>query len=77
MMELKHILNYSLAFYMWLVLGRAALSFFTTDRKNFFYNMLYIPTQPAYRLVSFLPCCHTLAIVVGLLILRYAVIKLL
>ncbi|MFN3599462.1 MAG: hypothetical protein ACK4VK_06985 [Aquificaceae bacterium] len=74
---MEQFLNYTLAFYMWLVLGRAALSLFTTDRKNFFYNMLYIPTQPAYRLVSFLPCCHTLAIVIGLFLLRYAVIKLL
>jgi len=74
---MEQFLNYSLAFYMWLVLGRAALSFFTTDRRNFFYNMLYMPTEPAYRLYrKFLPCCHTLAIVITLLLLRYAVIKL-
>jgi len=74
---MEHFLNYSLAFYMWLVLGRAALSFFTTDRRNFFYNMLYVPTEPAYRVYrKFLPCCHTLAIVITLLLLRYAVIKL-
>ncbi|MEJ7554336.1 MAG: YggT family protein [Aquificaceae bacterium] len=75
---MEQFLNYTLAFYMWLVLGRAALSFFTTDRRNFFYNMLYMPTEPAYRLYrKFLPCCHTLAIVITLLLLRYAVIKLL
>ncbi len=75
---MEQFLNYSLAFYMWLVLGRAALSFFTTDRRNFFYNMLYMPTEPAYRVYrKFLPCCHTLAIVLTLLLLRYAVIKLL
>ena len=74
---MEQFLNYSLAFYMWLVLGRAALSFFTTDRRNFFYNMLYMPTEPAYRVYrKFLPCCHTLAIVITLLLLRYAVIKL-
>ncbi|HAV40502.1 MAG TPA: hypothetical protein DCX31_05485 [Aquificaceae bacterium] len=73
---IEQVLNYSLAFYMWLVLGRAALSFFTTDRRNFFYNMLYVPTEPAYKLFSFLPCCHTLAILISLLILRYMVIKL-
>ncbi|QID34003.1 YggT family protein [Pampinifervens florentissimum] len=74
---MEQFLNYSLAFYMWLVLGRAALSFFTTDRRNFFYNMLYMPTEPAYRVYrKFLPCCHTLAIVLTLLLLRYAVIKL-
>ncbi len=74
---MEQFLNYTLAFYMWLVLGRAALSFFTTDRKNFFYNMLYMPTEPAYRLYrKFLPCCHTLAIVITLLLLRYVVIKL-
>ncbi len=75
---MEQFLNYSLAFYMWLVLGRAALSFFTTDRKNFFYNMLYMPTEPAYRLYRrLLPCCHTLAIVLSLLLLRFAVVKLL
>ncbi len=75
---MEQFLNYSLAFYMWLVIGRAALSFFTTDRRNFFYNMLYMPTEPAYRVYrKFLPCCHTLAIVITLLLLRYAVIKLL
>jgi hypothetical protein len=45
---IEQVLNYSLAFYMWLVLGRAALSFFTTDRRNFFYNMLYVPIYRAY-----------------------------
>ncbi|MCS6958370.1 MAG: YggT family protein [Aquificaceae bacterium] len=75
---IEQVINYTLAFYMWLVLGRAALSFFTTDRKNFFYNMLYLPTEPAYRLYrSFLPCCHTMAIVLTLLIIRFAVIKIL
>ncbi|MEN3028468.1 MAG: YggT family protein [Aquificaceae bacterium] len=70
-------LNYTFAFYMWLVLGRAALSFFTTDRKNFFYNMLYLPTEPVYRFYRrLLPCCHTLAIILTLLFLRYAVVKL-
>lgn len=74
---IEQVLNYSLAFYMWLVLGRAALSFFTTDRRNFFYNMLYVPTEPIYKLYrSFLPCCHNLAILISLLILRYMVIKL-
>ena len=67
---MEQFLNYTLA--------RAALSYFTTDRRNFFYNMLYMPTEPAYRLYrKFLPCCHTLAIVITLLLLRYAVIKLL
>ena len=73
---IEQFLNYTLAFYMWLVIGRATLSLFTTDRRNFFYNMLYKATQPAYKLVSFLPCCHTLVIVITLLILRYLVIKL-
>jgi YggT family protein len=73
---IKDLLNYSLAFYMWLVLGRAALSFFTTDRRNFFYNMLYLPTEPAYRLYRrLLPCCHTLALVLSLMLVRYLVVK--
>lgn len=73
---IKELLNYSLAFYMWLVLGRAALSFFTTDMNNFFYATLYRATEPAYRLArAVLPCCHTLAIVLSLLLLRFLVIK--
>lgn len=75
---MEQVLNYTLAFYMWLVIGRATLSLFTTDRSNFFYNMLYMPTEPAYRLYRrFLPCCPVLGIVLSLLIARYAVVKLL
>jgi len=40
-MTLEQFLNYTLAFFMWLVLGRAALEFFTRDLKNFFYRFFY------------------------------------
>lgn len=73
---IEQVLNYSLAFYMWLVLGRAALSFFTTDMNNFFYATLYRATEPVYKVYRrLLPCCHTLAILLSLLVLRFLVVK--
>jgi len=77
-MTLEHFLNYTLAFFMWLVLGRAALEFFTRDLNNFFYRFFYQFTEPLYRPYRKLfPCCHTLLLLVSLLILRFLVIKLL
>jgi uncharacterized protein YggT (Ycf19 family) len=48
-MNLEQFLNYTLAFFMWLVLGRAALEFFTRDLNNFFYKFFYQFTEPLYR----------------------------
>jgi YggT family protein len=63
---------------MWLVLERAALEFFTRDLNNFFYRFFYQFTEPLYRPYRKLfPCCHTLLLLVSLLILRFLVIKLL
>jgi len=77
-MTLEQFLNYTLAFFMWLVLGRAALEFFTRDLNNFFYRFFYQFTEPLYRPYRKLfPCCHTLLLLVSLLILRFIVIKLL
>ncbi len=77
-MSLEQFLNYTLAFFMWLVLGRAALEFFTRDLNNFFYRFFYQFTEPLYRPYRKLfPCCHTLLLLVSLLILRFLVIKLL
>jgi uncharacterized protein YggT (Ycf19 family) len=77
-MTLEQFLNYTLAFFMWLVLGRAALEFFTRDLNNFFYRFFYQFTEPLYRPYRKLfPCCHTLLLLVSLLILRLLVIKLL
>jgi uncharacterized protein YggT (Ycf19 family) len=77
-MTLEQFLNYTLAFFMWLVLGRAALEFFTRDLNNFFYRFFYQFTEPLYRPYRKLfPCCHTLLLLVSLLILRFLVIKLL
>jgi hypothetical protein len=77
-MNLEQFLNYTLAFFMWLVLGRAALEFFTRDLNNFFYRFFYQFTEPLYRPYRKLfPCCHTLLLLVSLLILRFLVIKLL
>ena len=77
-MNLEQFLNYTLAFFMWLVLGRAALEFFTRDLNNFFYKFFYQFTEPLYKPYRKLfPCCHTLLLLVSLLILRFLVIKLL
>jgi uncharacterized protein YggT (Ycf19 family) len=77
-MTLEQFLNYTLAFFMWLVLGRAALEFFTRDLNNFFYRFFYQFTEPLYRPYRKLfPCCHTLLLLVSLLVLRFLVIKLL
>lgn len=77
-MNLEQFLNYTLAFFMWLVLGRAALEFFTRDLNNFFYGFFYQFTEPLYKPYRKLfPCCHTLLLLVSLLILRFLVIKLL
>jgi len=46
---LELILNYTLAFIMWLVIARAIMSLFTTDMNNFIYAMLYKSTEPLYR----------------------------
>jgi uncharacterized protein YggT (Ycf19 family) len=77
-MTLEQFLNYTLAFFMWLVLGRATLEFFTRDLSNFFYRFFYQFTEPLYKPYRKLfPCCHTLLLLVSLLILRFLVIKLL
>jgi len=77
-MTLEQFLNYTLAFFMWLVLGRAALEFFTRDLNNFFYRFFYQFTEPLYKPYRKLfPCCHTLLLLVSLLILRFLVVKLL
>jgi len=77
-MTLEQFLNYTLAFFMWLVLGRAALEFFTRDLNNFFYRFFYQFTEPLYKPYRKLfPCCHTLLLLMSLLILRFLVIKLL
>jgi len=77
-MNLEQFLNYTLAFFMWLVLGRAALEFFTRDLNNFFYRFFYQFTEPLYKPYRKLfPCCHTLLLLMSLLMLRFLVIKLL
>jgi uncharacterized protein YggT (Ycf19 family) len=77
-MTFEQFLNYTLAFFMWLVLGRAVLEFFTRDLNNFFYRFFYQFTEPLYKPYRKLfPCCHTLLLLVSLLILRFLVIKLL
>ncbi|WP_029551541.1 YggT family protein [Thermocrinis jamiesonii] len=77
-MTLEQFLNYTLAFFMWLVLGRATLEFFTQDLNNFFYRFFYKFTEPLYKPYRVVfPCCHTILLLTTLLLLRFLVIKLL
>lgn len=73
---LKTFLNYTLAFFMWLVIGRALLSIFTQDLKNPFYALFYRFTEPIYKIFRrFLPFGHTIAIIIVIVILRILVVK--
>ncbi|WP_333784336.1 YggT family protein [Thermocrinis sp.] len=77
-MTLEQFLNYTLAFFMWLVLGRAALEFFTKDLNNFFYRFFYQFTEPLYKPYRVVfPCCHTVLLLITLLLLRFLVVKIL
>ncbi|MCS7199160.1 MAG: YggT family protein [Caldimicrobium sp.] len=73
---MEQVINYTLAFFMWLVLGRALLSLFTTDLGNPIYAIFYKFTEPLYKpFRKILPFGHTIAIVLTLLILRILVVK--
>ncbi len=80
-MTSEQLVNYSLAFFMWLAVGRALLhslltTLFATDpMKNPVYQLFYRSTEWMYRIFKFLPCCKTFAIVITLLILRILAVK--
>jgi len=75
---IEQILNYTLAFIMWLVIGRAIISLFTTDMNNFVYAMFYRITEPIYIFArKIFPKATTFFILLVLIILRILVIKLL
>jgi len=75
-MTLKLFLNYTLSFIMWLVIGRAILSFFTKDPKNPIYGLFVKATEPLYRLVrKILPKGTTIFIIIFIVILRLLVVK--
>jgi YggT family protein len=75
---LELILNYTLAFIMWLVIARAIMSLFTTDMNNFIYAMLYKSTEPLYRVArKVFPKGTTFFILIIIIILRIIIIKLL
>ncbi|WP_448587406.1 YggT family protein [Thermocrinis sp.] len=62
---------------MWLVLGRAVLELFTQDMNNFFYRFFYQFTEPLYKPYrKVFPCCHTLLLLITLLLVRFLVVKL-
>ncbi len=75
---IEQVLNYTLAFIMWLVIGRAIMSLFTTDINNFIYAMLYRSTEPLYRVArKVFPKGTTYFILIIIIILRILVVKLL
>jgi len=73
---LKLVLNYTIAFFMWLVLGRAILSLFTRDLNNPIYAIFYRATEPMHRIArKIFPYGTTIFIIVFLVILRILVVK--
>lgn len=71
---IKLILNYTLAFYMWLVIARALISIFTQNPNNVILGIFFKFTDPIFRLLNFLPCCKTIVIIIIILIMRYLVV---
>lgn len=75
-MTLKIFLNYTLSFIMWLVIGRAILSFFTKDPKNPIYGLFLRVTEPIYKIArKIFPKATTLFIIITVIILRILVVK--
>ncbi|GLI52564.1 MULTISPECIES: YggT family protein [Thermodesulfovibrio] len=75
-MTLKLFLNYTLSFIMWLVIGRAILSFFTKDPKNPIYGLFMRTTEPLYTLARrIFPKGTTIFIIIFIVILRLLVVK--
>ncbi len=79
---MKEIINYTLAFFMWLVIGRAILNFLLNTifavpdpMKNPVYVFFYRSTQWLYNIFKFLPCCKTLLIIIFIFVLRLVAIK--
>ncbi len=70
----KLFLNYTLSFFMWLVIARALISFFTQNPENVLLKMFFTITEPIYKLFQFLPCCRTFIIIVLIIIVRYIIV---
>lgn len=76
------ILNWFLAIWMWLVIGRAVLDRLTPQRRTPIHRPFHALTRPLYRVAESLfprlrPTAKPLLIVVFLLILRLALLPLL
>lgn len=77
-MTLEIFLNYTLSFIMWLVIGRATLSLFTTNLENPIYAIFYRATEPIYKVMrKVFPKGTTIFIVFSIIILRILVVKIL
>ncbi len=75
-MTLKIFLNYTLSFVMWLVIGRAILSFFTKDPKNPIYGLFVRVTEPIYKVGrKIFPKGTTIFIIIAIVLLRILVVK--
>lgn len=75
-MTLKIFLNYTLSFIMWLVIGRAILSFFTKNSKNPIYGLFIKATEPLYKVFRrIFPKATTIFIIITIVILRILIVK--
>ncbi len=68
--------NYTLAFIMWLVIGRATISLFTKDPKNPIYSLFVRVTEPIYILFrKIFPKGTTIFIILTIILLRILTVK--
>lgn len=75
-MTLKLFVNYTLSFIMWLVIGRAILSFFIREPRNPIYSLFLKATEPFYKIArKILPKGTTVFIIIFIVILRLLVVK--
>ncbi len=75
-MTVKIFINYTLAFFMWLVIGRAILSFFIKDTKNPILVLFSRATDPLYKIFRrIFPKATTIFIIVTLVLLRILTVK--
>ncbi len=75
-MTVKIFINYTLAFFMWLVIGRAILSFFIKDTHNPILALFLKATEPLYKIFRrIFPKATTIFIIVTLVLLRILTVK--
>ncbi|WP_460176676.1 YggT family protein [Thermodesulfovibrio hydrogeniphilus] len=75
-MTVKIFINYTLAFFMWLVIGRAILSFFIKDPHNPIMALFLKATEPLYKIFrKIFPKATTVFVLIALVLLRILTVK--